>query len=379
MHLCRFWNPGRLTLGYSNANHFMPKKILITGGAGFAGSSLAIKIKKEYPHYSISCMDNLKRRGSELNISRLAAHDIKFIHGDIRNKEDFYPFEAGLDTLIEASAEPSVLAGLNGPPEYLINTNLIGTINCLYFAAKLKSDFIFLSTSRVYPIGQIDKISYTEKENRFEISEKQELNGVSKEGIAESFSIEGFRSLYGATKLSSEFLIREFNQFYNIRTVINRCGVLTGPWQMGKADQGVIVLWVACHYWNKELSYFGYGGKGKQVRDILHVDDLFKLIDFQIHNMEKINGQVFNVGGGPEISVSLKELTAVCQKVTGNEVEIREVTEERQADIRIYITDNTLVKAATGWHPVTGVEDIVRDVYDWIRDNDQLLRPILAG
>jgi len=357
----------------------MSRKILITGGAGFVGSSLAIKIKKEYPHYSISCMDNLKRRGSELNISRLAVHDIKFIHGDIRNKEDFYPFETGLDTLIETSAEPSVLAGLNSPPEYLINTNLAGTINCLYFAAKLKSDFIFLSTSRVYPIGQIEKILYTEKENRFEMSEKQELTGVSKEGIAESFSMEGYRSLYGATKLSSEFLIREFNQFYNIRTVINRCGVLAGPWQMGKVDQGVIVLWVACHYWKKDLSYFGYGGKGKQVRDILHVNDLYKLIDFQIHNMEKVNGQVFNVGGGPGISISLKELTTVCQKVTGNQVKIMEVTEERQADIRIYTTDNSLVKSVTGWHPVTGVEDIVRDIYHWIRDNDQLLKPILTG
>jgi CDP-paratose 2-epimerase len=357
----------------------MVKKILITGGAGFVGSSLAIKIKEKYPKYSISCMDNLKRRGSELNLSRLAAHNIKFVHGDIRNKEDFYPLETGLDTLIEASAEPSVLSGLNNPPEYLINTNLMGTVNCLYFAAKLKADFIFLSTSRVYPIGQIERILYTEKENRFDLSEKQELNGVTKEGIAENFPIEGFRSLYGATKLSSEFLIREFNHFYNIRTVINRCGVITGPWQMGKIDQGVIVLWVACHYWNKELSYFGYGGNGKQVRDILHVDDLFKLIDFQVHNMDKLSGQLFNAGGGPKISISLKELTTICQKVTGNKIKISKVPEERLADIRIYITDNAQVKAATGWYPATGVEQIILDIYRWIKENDHLLRPILIG
>lgn len=357
----------------------MLRKILITGGAGFVGSSLAIKIKKKYPHYSISCLDNLKRRGSELNISRLAAHDIKFIHGDIRNKEDFYPFENGLDTLIEASAEPSVLAGLDSPPEYLINTNLMGTVNCLYFAAKLKSDFIFLSTSRVYPIGRIEKISFVEKESRFELLEKQEIAGVSGEGIAENFPVEGFRSLYGATKLSSEYLIQEFNKFYNIRTVINRCGVITGPWQMGKADQGVIVLWVARHYWNKELSYFGYGGKGKQVRDILHVDDLFKLIDFQVHNMEKLSGQLYNVGGGTETSISLKELTAICQKITGNKVNITEASEERQADIRIYITDNSLVRTATGWRPTTGIDDIILDIYHWIKENDKILRPILIG
>lgn len=357
----------------------MLRKILITGGAGFVGSSLAIKIKNKYPLYSVSCLDNLKRRGSELNLSRLAANDIKFIHGDIRNKEDFYPFESGLDTLIEASAEPSVLAGLDNPPEYLINTNLMGTVNCLYFAAKLKSDFIFLSTSRVYPIAKIEKILFTEKDSRFDLPEKQEINGVSGAGIAENFSLEGYRSLYGATKLSSELLIQEFHKFYNIRTVINRCGVITGPWQMGKADQGVIVLWVACHYWNKELSYFGYGGKGKQVRDILHVEDLFNLIDFQIHNMEKLNGRLFNVGGGTAVSVSLKELTTLCQKITGHKVKITGITEERRADIRIYITDNSMVTDATGWRPVTGVEEIIQDIYHWIKENDHLLKPILIG
>lgn len=355
----------------------MQKKILITGGAGFVGSSLAISIKKKYPGYSIFCLDNLKRRGSELNISRLAAHDITFIHGDIRNREDLYSCEKDLTTIIEASAEPSILAGLNSQPDYLINTNLMGTVNCLYFAAKLKADFIFISTSRVYPIEAIDKILFEETDDRFVISEHQDLKGLSANGISEDFPIEGFRSLYGATKLSSEFLIQEFNKFYNIRTIINRCGVITGPWQMGKVDQGVIVLWVARHFWKTDLAYFGYGGKGKQVRDILHVNDLCSLIDYQLHNMDNLNGKLFNVGGGREISVSLKELTAICQKVTGNTVNIKEVKEDREADIRIYISNNSRVTAATGWTPSFSVENIVIDIYDWIKTNESLLKPIL--
>jgi len=357
----------------------MQKKILITGGAGFVGSSLAIKIKKKYPDYSIYCLDNLKRRGSELNLPRLAVHGIKFVHGDIRNKEDFYPFESDITTIIEASAEPSVLAGINNSPDYLINTNLTGTINCLYLAAKLRADFLFISTSRVYPIETINKALFTATDSRFELSEKQEIRGISRKGIAEDFPIEGFRSFYGATKLSSEFLIQEFNKFYNIRTVINRCGVLTGPWQMGKVDQGVIVLWVARHFWILELSYFGYGGKGKQARDILHIDDLGELIDFQIHNMNKLNGSIFNVGGGEKISVSLKELTAICQKVTGNKIHIAEIEEGRQADIRIYISDNSLVSSVTRWQPTTNVESIVTDIYRWIKNNEALLKPILIG
>ena len=358
----------------------MQKKILITGGAGFVGSSLAIKLKKKYPEYSIFCLDNLKRRGSELNVPRLLAHGISFIHGDIRNKEDFHVFETEeITTIIEASAEPSVLAGINGSPDYLINTNLIGTINCLYLAAKLNVDFIFISTSRVYPIETINKASFIATDSRFELSENQEVKGISAVGLSEDFPIEGFRSLYGATKLSSEFLIQEFNKFYNIRTVINRCGVLTGPWQMGKVDQGVIVLWVARHFWNVELGYFGFGGKGKQVRDILHIDDLGELIDFQLHNMDKLNGQLFNVGGGRQTSVSLKELTAICQKITGNKVEIAEIKEDRQADIRIYISDNSLVNSVTGWQPTTSVEKIVTDIYHWIKDNEALLKPVLIG
>jgi len=355
------------------------KDILITGGAGFVGSSVALHIKKKYPGYTITCLDNLKRRGSELNLPRLTAEGIRFVHGDIRNREDLYPFETGLTTIIEASAEPSVLAGIDNAPDYLVNTNLLGTINCLYLATKTKADFIFLSTSRVYPIGAIDRILFSENDTRFVISPGQPTTGLTEKGITEAFSMEGSRSLYGATKLCSEFLIREFNTFYNIRTVITRFGVITGPWQMGKADQGVIVLWVARHFWKKELSYFGYGGKGKQVRDILHVDDLCTLIDYQLHHMEELNGRLFNAGGGTEISVSLQELTAICRRVTGNTVPIAEIREDRASDIRLYITDNSAVTAATGWKPANTVEKIVLDIYHWIKDNEIVLKPILIG
>jgi CDP-paratose 2-epimerase len=357
------------------------RKILITGGAGFVGSSIAIYLKKTYPAYSIICLDNLKRRGSELNIPRLSSYGIRFLHGDIRNREDLYPLETeeGLTTIIEASAEPSVLAGLENAPDYLVNTNLMGTINCLYLAAKTKSDFIFLSTSRVYPIESIEKLNFEEIDTRFILAPEQKLEGVSSKGITEQFPIQGYRSLYGATKLSSEFLIAEFNKFYNIRTLINRFGVLTGPWQMGKADQGVVVLWVARHYFKKELSYFGYGGKGKQVRDVLHIEDCCRLVDYQLHHMEDLNGRMFNAGGGSDISVSLQELTVLCQKITGNKISIHEVPDQRAADIRIYLTDNTTVTTATGWNPELRPDAIVRDIYEWIKENEILLKPILIG
>ncbi|WP_259014963.1 NAD-dependent epimerase/dehydratase family protein [Emticicia fluvialis] len=351
-------------------------RILITGGAGFVGSSLAIALKQNYPSYEVFCLDNLRRKGSELNVARLGKHGISFIHGDIRNKEDFDTLPV-VDSIIEASAEPSVLAGLNGSPDYLINTNLFGTVNCLNYAVRCKANFIFLSTSRIYPIKTIETLDFRESETRFELTDNQQIKGVSSKGIAEDFPLDGARSLYGTTKLASELIIQEYNEFYNLKTVINRCGVLTGPWQMGKVDQGVMVLWIAKHFFEQQLAYIGYGGKGKQTRDMLHVADLYRLIDWQLHNIDKINGEILNAGGGVEVSASLQELTSICQKVTGKNIPISQVAENRPADIRLYITDNSKVTALTGWKPQIGIEQIVEDITAWLAENREALEPIL--
>ena len=204
------------------------------------------------------------------------------------------------------------------------------------------------------------------------------MGGISPAGLAEGFPLEGYRSLYGATKLCSEYLIQEYHHFYGLRTVINRCGVLTGPWQMGKVDQGVVVLWVARHFWRQPLGYFGFGGTGKQVRDILHVDDLFDLVRYQLQHLDEVSGKTLNVGGGRAISVSLQELTALCQRITGNTVPISSVAENRQADIALYLTDNARVTALTGWQPRRSAEQIVTEVYQWLRENEAQLKPILG-
>lgn len=351
-------------------------KILITGGAGFVGSALALSLKKNYPSYEITCLDNLRRKGSELNVARLTKAGIQFVHGDIRNKEDFDSLPM-VDSVVEASAEPSVLAGLNGSPDYLMNTNLVGTINCLNYAVKSKANFIFLSTSRIYPIKALENLDFIESETRFELTDNQKVRGVSSKGIAEDFPLDGARSLYGTTKLASELIIAEYNEFYGLKTVINRCGVLTGPWQMGKVDQGVMVLWVAKHFFEQQLAYIGFGGTGKQTRDMLHVADLYRLIDWQLHNIDKVNGEILNAGGGVEVSASLQELTKICQEVTGKTIPIKQVTENRPADIRLYITDNTKVTNLTGWKPEIGMKQIVQEITEWLEENKEALEPIL--
>lgn len=354
------------------------KKILITGGAGFVGSNLALKFKKKYPRLQVIAFDNLKRRGSELNLSRLKDEGVSFIHGDIRCREDLEDLGLGRNFLmIECSAEPSVLAGINSSPNYIINTNLIGAFNCLELVRRSQADIIFLSTSRVYSIETLNNLKFTEKTTRFEWQGKQKINGFSSSGISEEFSLDGSRSFYGTTKLAAELLIQEYITYYDVKGIINRCGIIAGPWQMGKVDQGVIVLWMARHIFKKPLSYIGFGGEGKQVRDFIHINDLFNLLSLQIAAINKCNNQVFNIGGEKTNSFSLLELTDYCQKISGNKIEIKSAEETRKADIRIYISDCGKIRRKIGWQPQKNISQTLEEIYQWVKKNKDSLKNVL--
>lgn len=352
------------------------KTILVTGGAGFVGAHLAMGMKARFPDARVVAFDNLRRRGAELSLARLAKAGVDFHHGDIRQPADLAEVGA-FDLLLECSAEPSVLAGYDSAPSYVLDTNLVGTLHCLEAARRHGSDILFLSTSRVYPMETIAALNYREAATRLELEENQSIVGASAAGIAENFPLEGVRSLYGATKLSSELILNEYLAMYGLRGVINRCGVLTGPWQMGKVDQGVVVLWAARHVFEGSLRYIGYGGEGKQVRDMLHVDDLVELVAYQVEHLDALSGQTFNVGGGRDVSASLQELTALCQTCTGHHIPIEKVPENRSADIPLYITDNQRITECTGWRPTRDVPAIMDDICRWIRDNRTMLSPIL--
>ncbi|MBI2444540.1 MAG: NAD-dependent epimerase/dehydratase family protein [Candidatus Magasanikbacteria bacterium] len=353
------------------------KNILITGGAGFVGSGLALKLRESYPGLTITALDNLKRRGSELNLPRLREAGVRFQHGDIRAPEDL-GLGTPLDLLIDCSAEPSVLAGLKEDPPYLINTNLIGTINCLELARRQKAAVVFLSTSRVYPIPEINALRYEETDTRFQLAPDQTAPGVSPAGIREDFPLGRVRSLYGATKLAAELLLQEYEASYGVRAIINRSGLITGPWQMGKVDQGIAVLWLARHwYGNQSLSYIGYGGGGKQVRDFMHVDDLFAALQLQLEDFSAYQGEVFNISGGAANSFSLQELTAACQRITGHQVPLAREPADRPNDIRWFIGDSAKFRARSGWAPKKNLEATLQDIYRWLDGHAALLKPIL--
>jgi CDP-paratose 2-epimerase len=349
--------------------------LLITGGAGFIGSNLALLLKHQHPGWEITCMDNLHRRGSELNLPRLEEAGVKFCRGDIRFPDEFPngPFEL----ILECSAEPSVLAGHDGSPDYVFQTNLVGTYHCLERARIWKSKVLFLSTSRVYPIAPLEAHPWIQDNTRFRWQDTG-TPGISAEGVSEHCPMEGARSLYGFTKFASEGLIEEYRQAYGLEAVVNRCGVIAGPWQMGKVDQGFLALWIFHHFFGKPLRYIGYGGTGKQVRDVLNVTDLAGLVDEQITNFSEWNGWIGNVSGGRENSISLCELTAICQELTGNTVPIESDADNRPNDLRIYIGDCSRLFQRTKWRPQKSVADTSEEVAQWTEECRQMLQPLVA-
>lgn len=355
----------------------MPQTLLVTGGAGFIGSSLAIDLKRRNSSRHVIAFDNLRRRGAELNLARLREGGIEFRHGDVREPEDL-TFNDPIDVILECSAEPSVMAGRDGQVRYVIDTNLTGCVNCLELARKTGAMFIFLSTSRVYPTSTLSALRYEARGSRFHLLHDQSVPGASVEGIAENFPLEGARTLYGTTKLASELLIAEYVDMFGLRAVINRCGVVSGPWQMGHAEQGVFAHWMFAHAFKRPLAYIGYGGKGQQVRDVLHVADLADLIDIQLGGRDTLRGEVYNAGGGLGSSASLAEFTEICAKLTGNRLDLEAREATRPGDVPIYITNNAKVGARFGWSPKRSVSDIATDLFAWIDGHAGALRTIFG-
>ena len=354
-------------------------KVLITGGAGFVGANLCRLFKGDLPDANVTAFDNLKRRGSEQNLASFRDLGIRFVHGDIRDPADLASCGSTFDLMIDACAEPSVHAGLNGGTEYLIDTNLGGTQNALEFARKSVGATIFLSTSRVYSLAPLRSLPLTEGASRLELPTDFTAQGVSTNGITEDFPVHLPRSLYGATKLCSEYLIQEYVHSFGVKAVINRCGVLAGPGQFGKVDQGVFTLWVARHHFGSGLNYTGFGGEGRQVRDLLHPRDLYRLIRKQLDSMDSASGQTYNVGGGAGAgSVSLRELTDLCVCATGRSVPLTSDPATNPMDVPWYVTDSRRARETFGWEPELAAKDIIEDIARWVKREEHSLRPFFA-
>src|SRR6185436_16030653 len=243
--------------------------ILITGICGFAGSNLAQGLQEAKEGLTIFGVDNFIRPGSELNRRLLQARGIQVKHADLRNSEDLESLPA-TDWIIDAAANPSVLAGTGGSAatsRNLMQHNLNGTINLLETCRSRGRGLILLSTSRVYSISALAGLTVEVKKEAFSPLEKQAWpSGAGLAGIAEEFSTSPPISLYGASKACSELLVREYGAAFGFHVWINRLGVLAGAGQFGRADQGIFSYWIHSCVAKRPLKFIGFGGAGHQVR-----------------------------------------------------------------------------------------------------------------
>ena len=337
-------------------------KILITGGCGFIGSNIAIFLKNNINNLTIHSLDNLSRNSSKINLNRLKKQKIKNFNLNISNKSKINSL-AKYDFIIDCCAEAAVEAS-KLESERVFFTNLVGTFNILEKAKKDKSKIIFLSTSRVYSIKKL--LSKAKDINKKKYNFK----------INENFSKKSPISLYGFTKLSSEKLIEEYSFSNNIKYIINRFGVVSGPWQFGKQDQGFISLWLWKFINKGKLNYIGFGGFGNQVRDVIHVYDICELILEQIKKINKINNKIFNAGGGLNNSISLKELTVKSKEITKNNINIGKIVKTSNYDIPYYVTDNKKIYSFYKWRVKRNLDIIINDTFEILIKYKKLFKKI---
>jgi len=340
-------------------------KILITGGCGFVGSNLCIFLKNK--KFNVFSLDNLSRRGSYFNLNILKKLKIKNFKYDISDKKKIKLLPR-FDLIIDCCAEAAIEFSKEDVQK-VIDTNLVGTINILEKIKRDKSKIIFMSTSRVNSIDALNKIVNNKKVLKQKLPIKQKIN--------ENFNVSNPKSIYGLTKLASEMFIQEYAYAFNIKYLINRCGVISGPLQFGKQDQGFISLWIWRHIQKKKISYIGFGGHGNQIRDVLHINDLCELIYLQIKKFRIINNMLFTVGGSTKSFISLSDLTKKCQIITGNKLDIGKVKHTSIYDIPYFISDNSLVKKMYNWSPRKNIDQIISDTFKWLDSNRLILKKYL--
>jgi CDP-paratose 2-epimerase len=342
----------------------MALKILITGICGFVGNALACALKECHEDLELVGLDNFIRPGSEVNREELKKLGVKLFHGDLRLASDLETLPAA-DVVIDAAANPSVLAGVDGKTSsrQLIEHNLGGTINMLEYCKQHQARFILLSTSRVYSIPPLAALSVDVVDGAFKPSLQEALPaGITEHGVSETFSTEPPISLYGSTKRASELLALEYGETFGFPVFINRCGVLAGAGQFGRADQGIFSYWLNSYLRKRPLKYIGFDGQGHQVRDCLHPRDLAALVSMQLQaSTISLENRTINCSGGTASAYSLRQLSDWCSK-RFTPHDIAQSHEKRAFDIPWMILDSAKAEKIWGWKPTLTTENILEEI-----------------
>jgi CDP-paratose 2-epimerase len=342
--------------------------IVVTGSAGFFGNYVTNYLIEK--GHTVIGLDNLSRKGSEMNAAKQIENpNIDFHTCDISHREPLENIlkDKSFEWIIDCAAEPSVLAGFGDGSRSLINNNLISTINLLEICKERKCGFILMSTSRVYSIKDLSEIPSIESDKRFEVGR----SGL----VKEDFSTKPPVSLYGSTKLTSELLAIEYSQMFDFPVWINRCGVIAGPGQFGKIDQGVFSFWIYSWLKRNPVKYIGFGGTGKQVRDVIHPFDICEVMNKQIYDRTIEESPIYNLGGGAKNSMSLKELSDWCvDNIDKDDSLVTSSDEVRPFDIPVFIMNTKKAQERWDFKVTVNLNKTLREIRDYVLRNPEFLQ-----
>ena len=338
-------------------------RIVITGGAGFIGSNaVAYYLAKKA---DVVVFDNLSRKNTDKNLAWLKSLGGKFtfIKGDLRKTADvskLIGFLESADMVLHLAAQVAVTTSVLNPREDF-EINAMGTFNLLEAmrAAKSKAKLIYASTNKVY--GGMDDVRVVEKETRYEYADLP--LGASEERMLD------FHSPYGCSKGTADQYVHDYSRIYGLDTVVMRQSCIYGPRQFGVEDQGWVAWFIIATALGKELSIYG---DGKQVRDLLYVDDLIAAYDMAYEAGEKTRGGIYNIGGGPANTLSVWcEFGPLLEKLFGRKIPVT-FDEWRPGDQKIFVADIRKAKRVFGWEPKMTVFDGITKLHQWVIHNKML-------
>lgn len=343
----------------------MRNKALITGGAGFIGSNLADYLLRH--DYDVSIFDNFIREGTKSNADWLLQKypRMKVITGDIRNEKDLLPAVKDKDVVIHLAAQVAVTTSVTDPRTDF-DINALGTFNLLEAVRKndRKPIVIFSSTNKVY--GGMENVKIIEKKSRYAYDNLPQ--GVSEKELLD------FHSPYGCSKGAADQYIRDYERIYDIPTVVFRQSCIYGPRQFGVEDQGWVAWFIIALTLGKKITVYG---DGKQVRDILYVEDLVRLFDLSIRKIKISRGKIYNVGGGIKNTISVwHEFGPILAKLFGRKIPVK-FSDWRPGDQKVFISDIRYVEKELGWKPKFGVEEGIEKLFFWVQKHKSLFKKFI--
>lgn len=347
----------------------MQRYILITGGAGFIGANVArAYLDRNEP---VHIFDNLSRPGVDQNVAGLRdayPGRVLFTRADVGDREQLRKAVQNAKAIYHLAAQVAVTTSLDHPVDDF-QTNLVGTINLLEAMRQAGSDatLLFTSTNKVY--GKLAGIALHNTGSRWE----PQASHIASAGINEEHPLQ-FLSPYGCSKGAADQYVLDYARSYRIKATVFRMSCIYGRYQLGSEDQGWVAHFVRQAMKGEPITIYG---DGKQVRDLLFVDDLVRAMQLAHENMNVAAGEPFNLGGGSANSTSLLELIREIRRLTGNPVEI-DWGPERLGDQKWYVADTSKIGKTLGWSPMVGIREGIRILHDWYAERPWLVEPSKA-